>query len=171
MLVVLVAFLTFAVAPVGSASERKGWPSDNPQVGNEWAPSGANIVRLRGTLEATDEPPLPPEGTTHVVLTSESNLGNPDAFLSLVLSFRKHHDASTGKVVLLSTASRAVDRTKWSSWAETHGIVVGFVKPPHRQIVIGRFFAYHDYVKRLLTHRPTVVAVAMMAVAVQMLCA
>ena len=162
-LTVLVAFLTLAVgAPVGSASERNGWPSDDAQKVETWAPSGANIVRLRGTLEAADEPPLPPEGTEHVVLTSESNLGNPDALLSLVLSFRKHHDASTGKVVLLSTASRAVDRTKWSSWAETHGVVVGFVKPPHKQIVIGRFFAYHDYVKRLLTHRPTVTAVAMM---------
>ena len=162
-LAVLVAFLTLAVGgPVGSTAADR-WPSDEAQkVGETWAPSGANIVRLRGTLEATDEPPLPPEGTEHVVLTSESNLGNPDALLSLVLSFRKHHDDSTGKVVLLSTASRAKDRTKWSSWAETHGIVVGFVKPPHRQIVIGRFFAYHDYVKRLLTHRPTVVAVAMM---------
>ena len=160
-LAVLVAFLTLAVgAPVGSTAT-DGWPPDDVQkVGETF--SGANIVRLRGTLEATDEPPLPPEGTEHVVLTSESNLGNPDALLSLVLSFRKHHDASTGKVVLLSTASRAKDRTKWSSWAETHGVVVGFVKPPHRQIVIGRFFAYHDYVRRLLTHRPTVVAVAMM---------
>jgi len=119
-------------------------------------------VRLRGTLEARDEPPMPPEGTKYIVLTSESNLGDPDALLPLVLSFRKHHDDATGKVVLLSTASRAKDRTKWTQWADTHGVIVGFVKPPHKQIVIGRFFAYHAYVKRLSTQRPEVTAVAMM---------
>ena len=119
ILVVLVAFLTLAVGPPVGSTATDGWPSDDAQKVETWAPSGANIVRLRGTLEAADEPPLPPEGTEHVVLTSESNLGNPDALLSLVLSFRKHHDASTGKVVLLSTASRAKDRTKWTSWAET----------------------------------------------------
>ena len=135
-----------------------GWPLDGERHGAiDPAP-----VRLRGTLEAQDEPPLPPEGTKYIVLTSESNLGDPDALLPLVLSFRKHHDDATGKVVLLSTASRAKDRTKWTQWADTHGVIVGFVKPPHKQIVIGRFFAYHAYVKRLSTQRPEVTAVAMM---------
>ena len=154
---VLVAFLALAVTSAGSAWA-DGWPLDGERHGAiDPAP-----VRLRGTLEARDEPPLPPEGTKYVVLTSESNLGDPDALLPLVLSFRKHHDDATGKVVLLSTASRAKDRTKWTRWADTHGVIVGFVKPPHKQIVIGRFFAYHAYVKRLSTQRPEVTAVAMM---------
>ena len=154
---VLVAFLALAVTSAGSAWA-DGWPLDGERHGAiDPAP-----VRLRGTLEARDEPPLPPEGTKYIVLTSESNLGDPDALLPLVLSFRKHHDDATGKVVLLSTASRAKDRTKWTRWADTHGVIVGFVKPPHKQIVIGRFFAYHAYVKRLSTQRPEVTAVAMM---------
>ena len=154
---VLVAFLALAVTSAGSAWA-DGWPLDGERHGAiDPAP-----VRLRGTLEAQDEPPLPPEGTKYIVLTSESNLGDPDALLPLVLSFRKHHDDATGKVVLLSTASRAKDRTKWTQWADTHGVIVGFVKPPHKQIVIGRFFAYHAYVKRLSTQRPEVTAVAMM---------
>ena len=154
---VLVAFLALAVTSAGSA-----WADGRPLDGERHGAIDPAPVRLRGTLEARDEPPLPPEGTKYVVLTSESNLGDPDALLPLVLSFRKHHDDATGKVVLLSTASRAKDRTKWTQWADTHGVIVGFVKPPHKQIVIGRFFAYHAYVKRLSTQRLEVTAVAMM---------
>jgi hypothetical protein len=81
--------------------------------------------------------------------------------LPLVLSFYKYHDAATNAVVLLSTASTSARRAEWTAWGARHGVVVGFVKPPHDSVVIGRFFCYCRYLRRLLADRPNVKRVAM----------
>ena len=105
--------------------------------------------------------PLPPSSVESVLLTSESNVGDTGVLLPLVLSFYKTHDPKTNAVVLLSTASTAAKRAEWTAWGARHGVVVGFVKSPHERVVIGRFFCYLAYVRRLLSDRPGVTRVAM----------
>ena len=133
-----------------------------------WRPSSASLLgssRARASQDDARPTPalqmLPPDSARSVVLTSESDVGDPDALLPLVLSHREHHpDASVDALVLLSTAKGSARRDRWRVWAATHGVVVGFFDPAKTSdasnIVVARFFAYRAYVQELLVHRPSV---------------
>ena len=55
----------------------------------------------------------------------------------------------------------ASDTCEALAWGARHGVLIGFVKPPHERVVIGRFFCYRAYLRSLLRDRPGVTRVAM----------